>query len=136
MSVKGIAETIDVVLFSAGGRRFGFEASRVRSADSCQPEPADLVVETLLGLSPPPLSTTRQVLCIKMAEGDKRLVVGGPIDLVSMPVAVIHPLPILLAERTSLRGLRALAVCSETDFNKSVLLIDPDCLFISECLEE
>lgn len=116
-------ETLDVVLFSAGGWRVGFEAGQVRA---CRPASADAAgdeIEAMLGLSPSPNSPPRQHLLLKHSDGDRQILVGSPVDLVSLPVSSIHPLPPLLAVRCRLNGLRALAFA---DDKTAILLFRAD----------
>jgi hypothetical protein len=106
-------ETLDVVLFSAGGWRVGFEARQVRAS---RPAPADAAgdeVEMLLGFSPSETCAPRQHLLLKHEEGDRQILVGSPVDLVSFSIHSIHPLPPLLAARTTLHSLRALAITED-----------------------
>ena len=127
--------TLDVVLFSAGGWRAGFEARRVRAARLAPAGSVDKGIEAQLGFSPdapgPSASASaplRQRLRLKGADddakGDTEMLVDGPVDLVCLPVTAIHSLPPLLAARTRLHGLRALALVPETAARQIVLLFD------------
>ncbi len=114
--------TLDVVLFSAGGWRAGFEARLVRSS---RPAAADAdidAIETLLGLAPCAAALPRQSLQLKQAQGARELLVGAPVELASLPASRIHPLPPLLAARCKLHGLRALALTNNA--GSAILLLD------------
>lgn len=104
-----VAEALDVVLFAAGGWCVGVEARQVRGS---RPAPTTAVtgeIEALLGLPPVP-AQTQQSITLKQSQQDRDILVGGPVELVSLPIAAIHPLPPLLAARTTLHGLRALVL--------------------------
>ncbi len=128
-------EWLDVVLFSVCDWRVGFEAHRIRSSSRAPAGTLGNSMEARLGFSPcaPKVSATpSQCLLIKSADddakGDTEILVDGPVDLVCLPVAAIHPLPPLLAARTRLHGLRALAINPETVARPVVLLFDTACL--------
>ena len=128
-------ETLDVVLFSVCGWRVGFEARRIRSSCLAPAEMLSNGIEAQLGFSlgaPKVSATPRQCLLIKNADddakGDMEILVDAPVDLVFLPVAIIHPLPPLLAARTRLHGLRALALEPETVARQITLLFDASCL--------
>jgi hypothetical protein len=55
--------------------------------------------------------------------------VEGPVELLSLVFGAIHPLPPLLAARTQLRGLQALAQPFSHDDRKAILLFDARVLF-------
>lgn len=112
--------TLDVVLFSAGGWRAGFEARLVRSSRPATTDAGGEEIETLLGLAPCAAALPRQSLQLKQAQGARELLVGAPVELASLPASRIHPLPPLLAARCKLHGLRALAL--EQDAQAVVLL--------------
>jgi hypothetical protein len=101
-------DVLDAVLFSAGKWRAGFEARAVRASRPAPTGAAGTDVETLLELELSAGLGPRQYLQLK--HGDREILVGSPVDLVSLPVAAIHPLPPLLAARCKLNGLRALAL--------------------------
>jgi hypothetical protein len=127
MSEREFCETLDAVIFSAGGWRIGFEARYVRGAHPAEQSAANEQagqLETLLGLPPSNgPSTSPQWLDIKQLVEDRQILVAGPVELQALPVASIHPLPPLLAARTQLNGLRALVLQENTD--KIALLFDP-----------
>ncbi|WP_306603451.1 hypothetical protein [Azonexus sp.] len=127
MSETESCDTLDVVVFSAGGWRLGFEARCVRGARPAGQSATNEQeghIAALLGLPPdnsPP--TAAQWLDIKqIAAEDRKILVAGPVELQALPVASIHPLPPLLAARTRLNGLRALVL--QEDIDKIVLLFD------------
>lgn len=101
-------DMLDVVLFSAGKWRAGFEARAVRASRPAPTDAAGTDIETLLGLELPAAPGPRQYLRLK--RGDREILVGAPVDLTPLPVNAIHPLPPLLAARCNLNGLRALAL--------------------------
>ena len=116
-----------VVLFSAGGWRVGIEARQVRSSRPASESGQSGELAAALGLpavAGSPLN--RQFLTLKRPEQDKEILVDAPVDLLKLPVATIHPLPPLLAARTRLRGLRALAIRSDADEEVLTLLFDAD----------
>lgn len=122
--------TLKVVSFMAGRHRCAVEAAQVRTqspAGAAQPIP----VEQLLGL---PDSETqnpahRSILLMKHPAGDYAVAVCAPVELHSLKIAAIHPLPALIAARCKLAGLRGLAMGEEG----VTLLVDlrslrnPDC---------
>ena len=116
------ATAIDVVLFSIGQWRMGVEAQQVRASHSAAqtlPSTHDVVLlSSLLGL--PTASAPVQLLQIKQATKDHAVQVNSPVDITSIPAQAIHPLPALLAARTQLPGLRALAL----DKHGLTLLLD------------
>ncbi len=124
-------EMLAVVLFSAGGWRVGIEARQVRSSRPASESGPSGELAAALGLpavagSPLGSPLNRQFLTLKRPEQDKEILVDAPVDLLKLPVAAIHPLPPLLAARTHLRGLRALAIRSDADEEALTLLFDAD----------
>lgn len=117
--------SLAVVLFSAGGWRFGIEARHVRASLPAGSAAAAQAAETLLGFaSAPGVTQSRHCLCIKLADGDQEIHVDGPVELIDLPATAIHPLPRLLAERVQLRGLQALVMPGETNGQAISLLVD------------
>lgn len=101
--------TLDLVLFKAGPYSFGLEASKVRG--SGEPSAPDIpTAESLLALSGEHADRCRKCLTIKGSGRDYELSVSAPFELCAIPVDAIHPLPIALAARCRLPGLRALAL--------------------------
>ena len=101
--------TLELVLFKAGPYDFGLEASRVRG--SGKPSTPDIpTAESLLALSGEPADSRRKCLTIKGSGQDYELSVSAPFELCAVPIEAIHPLPIALAARCRLPGLRALAL--------------------------
>lgn len=104
---------LDLVLFSAGGWRVGMEARWVSSCRLVDTQAEGEMIETLLGLAaaaPTLAAGIRQSLELKWPGGSREVLVGAPVELISLPASAIHPLPALLTWRTRLRGLRAIAV--------------------------
>lgn len=62
-----------------------------------------------------------QCLQLQLGERSQTLRVDGPVELLRLPVAHIHPLPALLAASTRVCGLRALVL---TDAPGLLLLVD------------
>jgi hypothetical protein len=124
----GVApETLDLVLFSAGGWRAGLEARWVGASRLAPAQAIGCEIETLLGVAssaPTKPTAPRQYLQLKRPGGSQDVFVGSPVELVSMPASAIHPLPPLLAARTGLRGLRAIALQTNTGDTAVVLLFD------------
>lgn len=117
-------ETLEVVLFYAGGYRTGFEASLVRATRPAASESTDTPIEDLLGLAPSAHGRPRQSVQLKRADEDRHILVERPVDLTRLPPSAIHPLPPLLSARCKLNGLRALAL--EPDAASVILLIDAE----------
>jgi chemotaxis signal transduction protein len=107
---------LEVVTFFAGGQRCAMEARQVRALRPFSDEdgrnyPA---LDSVLGL--PELNNAcshRQILTIRLPESEVEFSVAVPVELSKLELASIHPLPELIAARTQLRGLCALAL--ETD---------------------
>lgn len=105
--------TLEVVTFFAGGQRCAVEARQVRAS---RPLPGDdresyQAIDPLLGLPEGEQACSpSQILTIRLPENDVELSVTTPVQLRELELNTIHPLPDLLAVRTSLRGLRALAL--------------------------
>lgn len=118
-------ETLEVVLFAAAGWRVGFAASHIRGARPAGGEARTGEIENLLGL-PPCAAENRaapQWLDLKQTGAERQILVDGPVELSALPVAAIHPLPPLLAARSTLHGLRALVLGA--DDRQAALLFDP-----------
>ncbi|MDR3412826.1 MAG: hypothetical protein P4L87_18075 [Formivibrio sp.] len=107
-------DALEIVSFTAGGYRFAVEARQVDHQFASAPD-AVVAVETLLGL--PPASAVRRCW---LGVGQHGVEVDGPVDLRSLPVSAIHPLPELVAVRLQLNGVRALAFEAESP----LLLVD------------
>ncbi|HEX5394624.1 MAG TPA: hypothetical protein VFW68_15180 [Rhodocyclaceae bacterium] len=102
-------ESIDIVFFRCGGWRVAGDAHQARASRAMQM--GDEVVAqlaSLLGL--PAGDQPMQILVVKTAAGDREFRVGGPVELRALPVEHIYALPPLLSTRSTLPGLRALAV--------------------------
>ena len=131
VDAQAIHETLAIVLFSVDGWRVGVEARQVCGSRPAQTGALSGELAAALGL--PALTSgavDRQYLSLRRWAQDKEIkeikeiLVDAPVDLVSLPVAAIHPLPPLLAARTSLRGLRALAIRPDADEQTLTLLFD------------
>ncbi|MEN6586916.1 MAG: hypothetical protein ABFE02_12830 [Sulfuricella sp.] len=109
-------DMLEVVTFFAGGQRCAMEARQVRASrplhgDDWESYPA---IDSLLGLEEgDKIRTPRQVLTIRLPEADVELSVATPVQLRELKLDAIHPLPDLVAARTRLRGLHALALDEE-----------------------
>lgn len=126
-AANGDAQTLDVVLFTRGAARVGVEARWVRSARRVG-EPGDRQADDdWSGMAP----ETRH-LCQRLnlrhpapdGPGSWEVWVAGPVDLAHLPVASIHALPPLLAARTRVKGLCALALPPASGVATVVLLLD------------
>jgi hypothetical protein len=107
-------ETIDLVVFRAGGRLFGVEAAQVRESQPAGAAGAEAHdCEALIGVAASPRKAPRLALTIKGETEDWRLAIDAPLELRSVPASSIHPLPDLVAVRTRLRLLRALAYAQD-----------------------
>lgn len=111
-----------LVSFACPQGRIGLEAQHVRgsrSIGSDEPMSAIPRLAELLGL--PASGPMRQPTCLllKTDLGSAEVLVEGPVELVSLPVRQVFPLPRLVAATSCVRGLRALAL---TD-SGAVLLI-------------
>lgn len=117
-------QTLDMVVFQAGNHRCAVEAAQIRGSRALmeQMDNADAIatVESLLQLPKVAQTACEQVLLIKHAPHDVPLRISAPAQLQALPATAIHPLPPLLAARTGIAGLRALALM-ETG---AVLLVD------------
>ncbi|MBF0214824.1 MAG: hypothetical protein HQM00_14895 [Magnetococcales bacterium] len=119
--------TLEVVLFSVGAWRVGMEAGRVRGcrwrSASDAPESADIrLMSTWMAL--PAAECHERPMLLETLDAGQSVTwqVQGPVTLHALPVETIHPLPPLLAARTTIPGLRALALTPEEGL---ILLIDP-----------
>lgn len=133
---------LEVVFFSLAGWRLGLEARWVRGARrasstdwaaSQQGKTAALLgfpVDAGYNDHPAPAPTAPQWLAIQVSlTGQVReILVDGPVELVALPVAVIYPVPPLLAARTALRGLRALVSEGTPGSEKMAFLFDATAL--------
>lgn len=101
-----VAHSLELVCFHVGIWRMGVVASQVSGALR---DEQGIPIEQLLHL-PPGSAAGRQSLVIRQSGTPLLVAVDRPVDLITLPVAAIHPLPPLLAARTRLHGLRALAM--------------------------
>lgn len=120
--------TLDIVFFSTGRWCVGIEAGWVRGARPASP--ADWIgnparAATLLNFpTEPGPAKVPQWLGFKGPGQDPEILVEGPVELISLALAAIHPLPPFLAARTRLRGLRALARLPAARPGELALLFD------------
>lgn len=122
-------ETLPVVVFTIGSWRVGVEARYVRAArqaGSDQPEECISDIAWRLGIVADTAPIAPQWISLKHAEDGKgkEILIDGPVEFTEIPVDVIYPLPPLLAARSQLRGLLALALPVPPIGNKPIFLID------------
>jgi hypothetical protein len=102
---------LNVVVFVVAGQRCAVEASHVRRARPLRAEDGNYPrMAPLLGFAEPHDIPPWQVLTIRTRQGDAEYIVSTPVELRQLETGVIHPLPDIVAARTELRGLRALAL--------------------------
>lgn len=114
--------SLEVVAFSAGGYRFAVEAGQVRASHLPQAGDGSPSMAALLGLAEAggTPGAGKQLLTIKQRTADRTFAVDAPVRLLQLPAAAIHPLPDLVAARSRLPVLRALAL----DADGLTLLLD------------
>jgi hypothetical protein len=110
--------TLDMVIFHAGNHRCAVEARQVRASRPLDGHGGVPALESLLGLPEPGPEKAdspgaRLMLLMRHPGGDFPLSVRAPLQMQAMAASAIHPLPPLLAARTRIRGLRALALEAE-----------------------
>ena len=107
--------TLDVVCFVAGGHRFAVEAAQVRTQLSAGQYDDAPCVEHILGLPEDKIANplSRRVLLMKNRAGDYAVAVSEPVELRSLEINAIYPLPPLIAARNTLAGIRGLAMESD-----------------------
>jgi chemotaxis signal transduction protein len=119
------AAGLQVVAFSLGAARFAMPAAEVVAlrpfADGDAP-----AIEDLLGLPRRP-QPAAHLLVLRVAGVERAVAVPGAVSLETLAVAAIHPLPPLVAARTRIAGLAALA----TDDAGVVMVIDPGRLTVA-----
>lgn len=107
-------DVLAIVSFSAGDYRFSVEAQQIDALLDESPE-AMVAVEDLLGL---PLVDAAQRRCLRL--GEALISVSEPVELRSLPIDQLYPLPELVARRIGIDGVRALAL----EENSALLLLD------------
>jgi len=107
-------DVLAIVSFSAGAYRFSVEAQQINALLDESPE-AMVAVEDLLGL---PLVAAAQRRCLRV--GEALIGVSEPVELRSLSIDQLYPLPELVARRISIEGVRALAL----EENSVLLLLD------------
>lgn len=115
-------QSVSMVLFWLGEWRVGVEASQVRGV---RPGATSLAT-----LHPKPVNQRPLVgqplalLFLDESGQEQELPITGPVELVTLPVHAIHPLPPLLAARMGLPGLRALTLEGTTPAQGVILLFE------------
>ena len=109
-----LADTLDMVSFSAGGYRFAAEARQIDAMLHDAPETM-VDVDALLGL---PRVDAAHRRCLRVGECIVR--VSEPLELLSVPVDRLYPLPEFVALRIQIKGARALVL----DGQGAMLLLD------------
>jgi hypothetical protein len=109
------SNTLEVVSFMAGGHRFAVEAAQVRTQLPTAQSATVLTAEQLLGLPDANTQTpgSRRILLIKHPAGDYVVTVSDPVELRSLEISTIFPLPLFIAARNSLVGIRGLTMGQE-----------------------
>lgn len=107
---------VPAVLFRADGYRCAVEAAAVAAMVAAPPDAAP--IEGLLGLPLPPPGARRRALWLHGHAG--AVTVAEPVLLTALAPAALHPLPPLVAARTTLRALVGLAL----DADGPILLLD------------
>ncbi|MBF0295086.1 MAG: hypothetical protein HQL96_07830 [Magnetococcales bacterium] len=100
---------LPVVLFWTQDGRVGMEATQVLAARP-DPEPVFSTMD-------------RPRFLLRLRHPEREIRVFGPVELVHLPVEVIHPLPPLLAARMRIPGARALALPGDKT-RQAILLVD------------
>ena len=106
-------DALEVVSFFAAGFRCAVEAGQVRTQLAAQHFATAPSAEQLLGLPGGETPSARRVLLMKHPAGDYPVTVSDPVELLELRIDAIYPLPPLIAARTTLRGLRGLALGAE-----------------------
>ena len=117
---------LPLVLCRAGRWPVAIEARRVLAARSATAgDEGQPSLCALLGLDATEHSRgPRQILSLDVDGQARRLLVGGPVELLAVPAGELFPLPPLLAARCQLPGLRALRRQGDT----FALVIVPEAL--------
>lgn len=107
-----LPDELKVVSFMAGGCSVAVEAAQVRRQLSATNSTAIPTAEQLLGLSGGEMQNhgSRRVLLVKHPAGDYAVTVSEPVELLSLKIDSIYPLPDLIAARNTLVGIRGLAI--------------------------
>lgn len=109
-----LADTLDIVSFSAGAYRFAAEAQQIDAMLHDAPETM-VDVDALLGL---PRADAAHRRGLRVGECVVR--VSEPLELLSVPVDRLYPLPEFVALRIQIKGARALVL----DGQGAMLLLD------------
>lgn len=100
--------TLSIVCCQLHNLWLGFSAEQINSASTSGINQKTFQLNQLLGL-PPETTPARHQLSIKADNHLPDILVSSDIHLCELSLTDIHPLPPLLAARTTLPGLRALA---------------------------
>lgn len=111
--------TVAVVMFSVGPYRFGVEACQIAGMADCGAGDLPPNIETLMGLPAWPHDQKR-IIRVHAGGGYHSVLVGGPVDLVSLPIDSVYPLPDFVAARLAIKGGRAIAWVE----GKAAVLVD------------
>ncbi len=126
-AMSDVCHAVKIVLFSMENYRVGFEASQVvalHPITADRPEDPTKSIETVLGLTPTTQTTPRYALQFKPLNQTQEIILSGSMDLISLDIDAIHPLPPILAARTHLKGLRALTLPTTHTDQGVILLFD------------
>ena len=123
MPAQPFPDPLALVLFSAGGWRLGLEARHVGGARVVPAGQAGPWLGSLLGLQAGAAGAPCQGLRIRGPEGDREFLTEGPVELLHVAWASVHPLPALVAARCTLAGLCGVAL--PEDGLGPILLLDP-----------
>lgn len=123
----GEDESIELVLFSMLGRWAGLVAGQVAPLHSDASHSGAVAVETLAGMSHAQTMAPAKRVLLNVQRGSGAGVdvsVNATAALVRIPIAAVHPLPLLLRARHQLNGLRALGWIDDGRDDPLVLLFD------------
>ncbi len=102
---------LDLVIFRAAGHRVGLEAVQVLALVATAGENHARPIEDILNLPCPPADNPVRTFLVLRDGAARRLVaVAPPVELCRVAVSSVHPVPPLIAARTRLAALRALAL--------------------------
>jgi chemotaxis signal transduction protein len=112
MTENSSPNVLEVVSFFADGHRFAVEAEQVRTQLQAEKYDTATSVEHILGLSCDNLQNphSRRILVMKCHAQDYAVAVSEPVELRSLDIGAIYPLPLLIASRSTLRGIRGLVM--------------------------
>jgi hypothetical protein len=104
--------SLAVVIFAAAGARFGLPARQVIAMrPGTDAETGYITIEALLGLPhEAATATTSRLLMLRMGDGQVTVLVPGEVVMRDLPSQAIHRLPDLVAARSRVNGIAALAL--------------------------